>query len=108
MDIKIVDFEVLALVVVASMALAKIFEMVKARVCPWWDQLTDVQRWLAGLAISLTSAGLMALTNLNMLPGFSRIWQPGGYILTDIAAGLGPSLVYDIALAAKKEPPASS
>lgn len=104
MDIKIVDFEVLALVVVASMVLAKILEMVKERICPWWDKLSDKQRWLAGLAIMGVSAGLMALTDLNMLPGFSRVWVPGGYILTDIAAGVGPSLVYDIALSAKDPP----
>jgi hypothetical protein len=103
---KIIDFEVLALVVVASAVVAKIFQIVKERACPWWSGLNDKQRATAGYVIILISAGLMWLTDLNMLPGFSRVWGPAGRLLTCVIGGFGPSVVYDMWMDKPTKPPA--
>jgi hypothetical protein len=92
----IVNFEVWLLVLMASFVLAKLFNAVKAQAAIWWASRTDQQREHWGWAIITASAALMWLTGLNGLPGFSAVWAPGGRILTCIAAGFGPGLVYDI------------
>ncbi len=103
----IVNFEILALVVVASAVLAKLFEAVKNRLQPYWDKLNDDGREIAGYGIIALCAALMWFTGLNMLPGFSVVWGPLGRILTCIIAGFGPGLVYDMALDKPEVAPAA-
>lgn len=102
----IVNWDVLALVVVGSAILAKVFEIIKARAKHFWSKLTDEQREIAGYGMMIISGTLMWFTNLNMLPGFSVIWPPLGRVLTCIIAGLGPSAVYDMWIDAPGKPPA--
>lgn len=92
----IVDFEVLALVVVASAVLAKLFEAIKDRARRRWDAMSDTGREVAGYVIIVVCAGLMWLTGLNFLPGFSPVWGPAGRILSCVIAGFGPSTLYDM------------
>ena len=102
----VVNFEVLAYVVVASAVLAKLFEAIKNRMCRVWDRLSDDQREYAGYGMIVISAVLMWGTGLNMLPGFSAVWGHGGRLLTCVIAGFGPSLVYDMWLDKPVRPPA--
>lgn len=102
---SIVDFETLALVVVASAVIAKILEGVKARFRLRWEQLTEVQRENANAIAVVIIGGLTWFTGLNMLPGFSTVWPPLGRILTCVAAGFGPGLLYELAIAKPKIEP---
>lgn len=90
---KIVDFEVLTVVVVASAVLMKIFEALKNRLQKRYDKLPDWGREVWGYAMILASGALMWSTGLNAFPGFAA---PIGRILTCISGGMGPSLVYDL------------
>lgn len=90
---KIVDFEVLTLVVVASAVLMKVFEAIKNRLQKRYDALPDWGREVWGYVMILASAALMWSTALNAFPGFAA---PIGRILTCVAGGMGPSLVYDL------------
>lgn len=91
----IVDFDVLALVVVASAVLAKLFEALKNRLQRRYDALPDWGREVWGYAAVVFSGALMWSTGLNGLPGFAA---PVGRILTCVTAGFGPGLVYDMFL----------
>jgi hypothetical protein len=93
---KIIDFEVWALVLLASFVIAKLVNAIKAQAVTWWTRRTDTQRERWGWVIIVVSAGLMWLTGLNGLPGFSAVWAPAGRILTCFLAGFGPGVVYDV------------
>jgi len=99
----VIDFQVLVTVGVASFVLAKIWSGVIDRL-PFWKRLTDTGREIGGYIIILVNALLMWSTGLDMLPGFGAEWALLGRVLTCLAAGVGPSLVYDIWLD-KPEPP---
>lgn len=96
--VEIINFEVWGLVLIASAVVAKLVNKIKSQAGSAYANLSDKQKETVGWAIILASAGLMALTGLNGLPGFSRVWPPAGRILTCIIAGFGPSLVYDVAM----------
>ena len=95
---EIINWEVWGLVLIASAVIAKLVNAVKAQAGSAYADLTDQQKEHVGWAIIAVSAGLMALTGLNGLPGFSPVWAPAGRILTCIIAGFGPGLVYDVAM----------
>jgi hypothetical protein len=86
------------------MVLAKLFEAIKARCVHFWDKLSNDQREIAGYIMIVISAVLMWSTGLDMLPGFGRVWPLLGRILTCLAAGLGPSIVYDLWIDKPKPP----
>lgn len=92
----IIDPDVLALVVVASTVLAKVFEVIKARIAHFWDKLTDDQREIGGLVFVIITGVLMWFTGLDMLPGFSAVTPLLGRVLTCVIAAFGPGAVYDM------------
>jgi hypothetical protein len=102
---EIIDFEVLAYIVVASTVLAKLFQVVKERIKFYYEKWDTEQREWFGYGVIVLSGLLMATTNLNAFPGFSRVWAWVGYVLTDVIAGFGPTLVYDMFID-KPQPPA--
>lgn len=107
---NIVDFEVLAVVVVAAAVIAKLCEAIKVRLQRRWERLSDQRKEDVAGALVIVSAALMWLTGLNAFPGFSQVWAPAGRILTCIVAGFGPSLVYDMFMdlpAVTPQPPAN-
>lgn len=101
----IIDPDVLALVVVASAILAKVFETVKARIAFFWDKLTDEQREIGGLVFVAITGVLMWFTGLDMLPGFSTVTPPLGRVLTCVIAAFGPGAVYDMWMDKPQVPP---
>lgn len=92
----IVDFEVLAVLVVAAAVLATLWELIKDLIREDWDAASPRTRRFVGYGIVVVNVGLTALTALNAFPGFSAVWAPGGRILTCIVGGLGPKACYDM------------
>ena len=95
---EIINWEVWGAVLLASGVVAKLANAIKAMVGSRYSDLSDKQKELCGIGVMVVSAGLMALTGLDGLPGFSRVLPQAGYILTCIVAGFGPGLVYDVAM----------
>jgi len=101
---QIINFEVLVTVGVAAFVVAKIYQAVKDRMRARWENLSDSGKEIAGYVMVGTSAALMWLTGLDMLPGFAPVVPWAGRVLTCIIAGFGPSVVYDIWMD-RPEPP---
>lgn len=95
---EIINWEVWGLVLIASAVIAKLVNAVKAQAGSAYNDLSDIQKERVGWGIIVVSAGLMALTGLNGLPGFSAVVPWAGRMLTCIIAGFGPGLVYDVAM----------
>ena len=91
-----IDYEVVAAVIVAAFVIAKLVEALKEPVRPWWDSLPDWGRASTQYVVLVVGAGLVWFTGLNALPGFSVVWPPLGRILTCLAGGFGPTFVYDM------------
>ena len=91
-----IDYEVLVTVGLASFVLAKLFDALKDRFRVRWEAMPDLGREVAGYVIMATCAVLTWFTALNMFPGFSVVLPDLGRVLTCIAAGCGPSIVFDI------------
>lgn len=93
----IVNNEVLALVAVASLVLAKLWDALLDRL-PFWSRLSDFGREIGGYVIMVLNGLLMWSTALDMLPGFDAGWPLLGRVLTCVVAAVGPGLVYDMLL----------
>ena len=93
----IVNTEVLQLVAVGSLVLAKLWGALLDRL-PFWKRLPDIGREIGGYVIMVVNAALMWSTGFDMLPGFGVEWPMLGRVLTCIVAAAGPSLVFDMLL----------
>ena len=92
----IIAFDVLIKVGAAAFVVTTIVEAVKQRMDLHYEVLSDSTRQFIGYGIVLVSGGLMWFTGLDMFPGFNTVVPFVGRVLTCIAGGLGPKLVYDI------------
>ena len=100
----IIDFEVLLQVGVASFVITTLLEKIKEEAKYHWDKLSDAKKQYIGYGSVVLAGGLMWLTGLDMLPGFTAVIPWAGRVLTCIAGGFGPKLVYDIWLDRPESP----
>jgi hypothetical protein len=99
-----INYEVIAGLIVAAFVVAKLIEAIKEPVRPWWEALPDWGRACLQYVVLAVGAALVWFTGLNALPGFSVVWEPLGRILTCLAGGFGPTFVYDMWMDKPKVP----
>ena len=88
-----IDPDVLAMVFIYSFVLYKVVEAIKDRLGSAYTDLSDRGREFFGYGVVVVIACLMWFTHLDAFPGFVF---PIGQVLTCVAAGFGPGLVYDL------------
>ena len=92
----IIAFDVLIKVGAASFVISTLIEALKQKMDLHYEVLSDPARQLVGYGIVLLSGALMWFTGMDMFPGFNAVVPVVGRVLTCVAGGLGPKLVYDI------------
>jgi len=93
---ELIAFDVLVRVGVASFILTTLIEAIKQKLEFYYDKLPDGMRQLVGYGVVLLAGALVWFTGLDMFPGFGVVVPVVGRVLTCVAGGLGPKLVYDI------------
>jgi hypothetical protein len=96
--VEIINWDVLGAVLIGSAIVAKLLNAIKALAGSYYAELSDKRKELCGMGVVVVGAGLMALTGLDALPGFSAVVPWAGRLLTCFIAGFGPGLVYDVAM----------
>jgi len=101
---SIIAFDVLVKVGVASFIVTTLIEALKQKAGNWYDELPDGYKQVFGYVVVILSGVAVWFTGLDMFPGFNTVSPIVGRVLTCVAGGLGPKLVYDCWLD-RPEPP---